>query len=74
MFIIGYVRGSSTPVLGAFHGSDIPYFFGFLSNETDWMASDAVSKSHFSRTRFKCAQTYQFTLLAIVIQTRRPIQ
>jgi len=44
-----YVRGSSTPVLGAFHGSDIVYFFGFLSNETDWIAPDAII--YFARNR-----------------------
>jgi len=36
-----YVRGSSTPVLGAFHGSEIYDFFGF-NNQTDWVATDAV--------------------------------
>jgi len=39
----GYMRGSSTPLLGAAHGTDIPDFFG-LGDKTDFTASDAISK------------------------------
>ena len=44
MRIVGYVRGSSTPVYGAFHGSDIAELFGF-SNNTDFILADAISKN-----------------------------
>jgi hypothetical protein len=44
--IVGYVKGAGIPQLGAFHGSDIAYFFGF-SNATDWVATDAVSKFYY---------------------------
>jgi hypothetical protein len=44
MRIIGYVKGASTPVFGAFHGSDIADSFGF-SNKTDFIVADAFSKN-----------------------------
>lgn len=55
MFIIGYARSSGVPTLGSFHGSEITYLFGF-TNETDWIATDAISKYHFPRIRLKCPQ------------------
>jgi len=35
-----YLRGASTPTLGAFHASEIADFFG-VSNQTDFLATDA---------------------------------
>ena len=42
--IVGYVRGTSTPVFGASHGSDIAELFG-LSKNTDFILADAISKN-----------------------------
>ena len=39
----GYMRGASTPVLGAAHGTDIPYFFG-LGKQIDSIAIDSIGK------------------------------
>jgi hypothetical protein len=61
------VKGASNPVFGASHGSDIPYFFGF-SNETDWVATDAVSK-YYSLSKVFLLNKYQFTSPVITIQT-----
>lgn len=72
MFIIGYARSSSIPVLGAFHSSEITYFFG-ASNKTDWMAPDAISKYRFFRTHLIVLKLYQFTSPAIMIQIRQLI-
>ena len=40
----GYLKVLDAPILGAFHGSEIFDFYG-LSNQTDFIATDAVSKS-----------------------------
>ena len=39
----GYMRGSSRPILGAAHGTDIVEFFG-MGNQTDFIAVDSISK------------------------------
>ena len=39
----GYLKVLDAAILGAFHASEIPDFFGF-SNQTDFIATDAVSK------------------------------
>jgi len=39
----GYMRGASTPVLGAAHATDLPEFFG-MGNQTDFIAVDSISK------------------------------
>ena len=39
----GYMRGASTPVFGAAHGTDILEFLG-LGNQTDFIAVDSISK------------------------------
>jgi len=36
-----YMRVGSQPVLGAAHGMDVPYFFGF-GNQNDFMAVDSI--------------------------------
>jgi len=38
------MRGSSRPILGAAHGTDVAEFFG-MGNQTDFIAVDAISKS-----------------------------
>jgi len=43
MRIIGYVRDPSVPALGVSHGSSKSYFFG-LSSQSDFVATDALSK------------------------------
>ncbi len=43
MRIIGYVRDASAPGLGVLHGSSKSYFFG-LSSQSDFIATDALSK------------------------------
>jgi len=43
MRIIGYVRDPSLPALGVSHGSSKSYFFG-LSSQSDFVATDALSK------------------------------
>jgi len=40
----GYMRGSSRPILGVAHATDIVEFFG-MGNQTDFIAVDAISKS-----------------------------
>jgi len=38
-----YMRGASTPVFGAAHGTDLLEFLG-LGNQTDFIAVDSISK------------------------------
>jgi hypothetical protein len=74
----GYVRGASTPVLGAYHASEIPYFFG-ASNQTDFIATDAISKcyllsSYWLSKRCLINKCEQFTSPTSTIQTLQLIQ
>jgi len=59
-------------MLGAFHGSDIPDFYG-ISNQTDFIATDAVSKCtspiNFFHLILNIMTFDQFTLPASTIQT-----
>ena len=43
MGIIGYLRDATiTPAYGAYHGIEMLYFFSFVANKTDYIATDAI--------------------------------
>jgi len=62
----GYMRGASTPVLGAAHGTDIPYFFG-MGKQTDSIAIDSISKYAGSGSESRLAEIIRQSILPIHI-------
>ena len=71
----GYVRGSSTPIRGASHASDIREFFGW-DKQTDFIAVDSIS----TYTRVADSESgvveksWQFTLPIKITRMHRRIR